>query len=372
MYTTRPLSLLRRQPEASSRPPPEGNNSGYLIVKSAADDSEDMQQMSPWASSTRVWELPFRQNRVLKVTDGEDEEAALFVPVLDQPLASNRYYAVVANGHHKGLVGACSREDDVATDCLCRCIYDVEPRPFHPADVYQQIEVVQLRRGRFTARAVAADGIQRGFATVRASCRPLSNGDYWKVYESTSRRFNLRDAVGLDAALRLRQITDAAAVCPAATSTAAVVGRWYCPFFLLKEDGLVPRKQMDGGAFYEVALEQRWELHGAGVAKLGSVTALIGGRVEARRESRAPWDEDGYAWFRAAATGQRIGLCVSLWERMRWEEHNVEWEDKEEEEEVGEVAARWSVLVERFVVKRLHGPVAVAFHFVHLKKVRAR
>jgi hypothetical protein len=34
----------------------------------------------------------------------------------------------------------------------------MEPRLFDPADVYQQIEVIQLRWGSFTVRLVAANG----------------------------------------------------------------------------------------------------------------------------------------------------------------------------------------------------------------------
>ena len=113
----------------------------------------------------RVRELPFPQDHVLKVrytvsngqTTSVQEEAVVFVPVPDHPLASNRYYAVIAKGKHRGLVRACSRDEDKMTCCFFRCIKDVAPRPFDPADVYQQMEIVQRRRWWFTARAVAAD-----------------------------------------------------------------------------------------------------------------------------------------------------------------------------------------------------------------------
>ncbi|TVU06064.1 hypothetical protein EJB05_49255, partial [Eragrostis curvula] len=52
---------------------------------------------------------------------------------------------------------------------------------------------------------------------------------------------------------------------------------------------------------------------------------------------------------------------------MRWEVSRGGWVD-EDDEIAGKVAGR-SVLVERFVVKRMDDTVAVAFDFVHLSKV---
>ncbi|XP_062190983.1 uncharacterized protein LOC133894828 [Phragmites australis] len=371
MYATKPLSLFRSQPEAASRPPPEGRNSGYLVVKSPDDDGDDGKTCC-WGTcgGTRVWELPFPQNRVLTVryTEDHDEsnttyaDAVVFVPVPDQPLASNRYYAVIATGRRKGLVRACSREEDMTPCCFCRCISDVEPRPFDPADVYQQIEIVQRRRGRFTARAVAADGFPYF----------LYRKKYWRVYASKPKNYDLGEAArGLDAALRSRQLSDANLLDALPAPTNMAVGKWYCPFYLIKEDGVAPAEQMDRSAFYEVALEQRWELvhEHRGGSKLASKKAFIGGSVEARQEAGSSRHGDAYAWFRATATGQRIGVCTSVWERMRWEEYRGGWVD--EEEDAGKVAGG-SVLVERFVVKRMDGSVAVAFDFVHLNKIRAK
>ncbi|KAF8701976.1 hypothetical protein HU200_033310 [Digitaria exilis] len=337
MYATKPLSLFKSQPEAASGPPPEGRNSGYLVVKGAADEETRFWGLLP---DRRVRELPFPQNCVLKVrytvNNGQNgtttrEEAVVFVPVPDQPLASNRYYAIIAKGKRKGLVRA----------------------PFHPADIYQQLEIVRRRRGWFTARAVAPDAFPSSILRHK----------YWRVYASGSRKFNLGEAPGLDVVLRSSQL--------AVADTAAAVGRWYSPFFLVKEAGVAPRGQMERSAFYEVTLEQRWvpvHQHGGG-SKLGSRKALVGGVVEAEQESLMNSRQgDGYVWFKAAATGQVVGVCTSMWERMLWEQYRGGWVD--EEEDAGKVAGGW-VLVERFVVKRLDGRVVVAFEFVHLNKVRA-
>lgn len=373
MYATKPLSLFKSHPEAASRPPPEGRHSGYLVVKGADDEGGD-DETCCWGTcgGSRVRELPFPQNRVLTVRytehHGESSstyaDAVVFVPVPDQPLASNRYYPVIATGKHKGLVRACSTEEDMVQCCFCRCISDVDPRPFDPADIYQQVEIVQRRRGRFTARAMAPDGFPYF----------LYRKKYWRVYASKPKNFDLGEARGLDAALRSRQLSDAASVLDAFPAPArSAVGKWYSPFFLVKEDGVAPpREQMERSAFYEVTLEQRWWEPGhatAGGPKLDSRRALIGGSVEAKQEAASSRHGDAYVWFRAAATGQRVGLCASVWERMRWEEYRGGWVD--EGDDPGKVGGG-SVLVERFVVKRLDGTVVVAFDFVHLNKVRAK
>nr|CAB3480919.1 unnamed protein product [Digitaria exilis] len=362
MYATKPLSLFRSQPEVASGPPPEGRNSGYLIVKGAADEETRFWGLLP---DRRVRELPFPQNCVLKarytVTNGDTssthEEAVVFVPVPDQPLASNRYYAVIAKGKRKGLVRACSREEDMATCCFCRCISDVEPRPFHPADIYQQIEIVQRRRGWFTARAVAPDAFPSSILRHK----------YWEVYASKTKKFDLGEALGLNATLRSRQLGDHSSL-----ADTVAVGKWYSPFFLVIEAGVAPRDLMERSAFYEVTLEQHWEPvneHGGG-SKLASKKAFIGGFVEAKQESLMnSWQGDAYVWFKAeAATGQVVGVCKSMWERMLWEQYRGGWVDGEED---ARKVAGGSVLVERFVVKRLDGSVVVAFDFVHFNKIRA-
>ena len=69
-------------------------------------------------------------------------------------------------------------------------------------------------------------------------------------------------------------------------------------------------------------------------------------------------------WFKAAAARQHLEVCKSVLERMRWEESRGGWVD---EEDAGKVTSGGSVLVERFVVRRLDGTVVVAFDFISAK-----
>ncbi|KAG5225037.1 wall associated kinase [Salix suchowensis] len=86
MYATRPLSVYKRNPSALSSPPPEGSNSGILIIK---DEEDDL-----------TCYLPFPQNKNLTITtrrtgNGKNlDNKVIFIPVLNQPLSSNRYYLI--------------------------------------------------------------------------------------------------------------------------------------------------------------------------------------------------------------------------------------------------------------------------------------
>ncbi|KAK3123388.1 hypothetical protein QOZ80_8AG0629810 [Eleusine coracana subsp. coracana] len=328
MYTTKPRSMFMSYPEVAFQPPPEGHISAGCLVVDDTDAGGAAVDTWCWGTCfrTRVRELPFPQNLVLTVEyrEGTSEhrrtysEDVVFVPVPGLPLAPNRYYVVIAKGKHKGLVRACSSADDMTPCCCWMQVNDAKPRPFHPADVYQQMEVVphRRRRGWFTARAVAADGIPCLMFRMK----------YWAVYASKPRSFDLGEASGVNVSLR---------------------------------------------SSHGLAGATRWKpVHALGVgggAKLASKKALIGASVEATQESAVSSQHgDAYVWFRAASTGQRVGLCASVWERMRWEEYRRGWVDDEAD---AENVAGGSVLVERFVFKRMDGSVALAFSFVHLNKV---
>ena len=104
MYVTRPLSMFQKNPSALSWPPPEGPNSGILVI----EDEEAEQQYTCFGlcKSDELKDLPFPQNKNLKLRYSSDENASYFyanlIPVLNQPLSSNRYYVIKRRGSHKG------------------------------------------------------------------------------------------------------------------------------------------------------------------------------------------------------------------------------------------------------------------------------
>ena len=108
MYVTRPLSLFRQSPEAISLPPPEGPNSGILVI-------QDEQELKP---NSCIWfeefhelkQLPFPQNLKIELfyrsgislNRATHYHHVAFIPVLDQPLSSNKYYVIQQTDKHRG------------------------------------------------------------------------------------------------------------------------------------------------------------------------------------------------------------------------------------------------------------------------------
>ena len=107
MYVTRPLSMYKKYPSALSLPPPEGPNSGILVVQ---DEAAEPRWFFGMFNGHHLRELPFPQNKEIKLryASGTQDNRhvehfyAAFIPVLDHPLSSNRYYAIKSRGGHKG------------------------------------------------------------------------------------------------------------------------------------------------------------------------------------------------------------------------------------------------------------------------------
>ncbi|KAH7832917.1 hypothetical protein Vadar_001310 [Vaccinium darrowii] len=135
MYVTRPLSQYLRSPESLSIPP-EGPNSDYLVIQ---DEESERTTFFGLCKNRYLKDLPFPQNKNLTVrySSGAGKnsdvsyDGANFIPVINQPLSSNRYYVIKPHGSHKGEAYACSREEDMTPCCFSNCISGVpkSPRP---------------------------------------------------------------------------------------------------------------------------------------------------------------------------------------------------------------------------------------------------
>ena len=107
MYVTRPLSMYQKNPSMLSLPPPEGPNSGILVIQ---DEESEPRRFFGLFKGHELKNLPFPQNKNLKLrystSTGENTSVSYFytafIPVLNQPLASNCYYAISSRGDQKG------------------------------------------------------------------------------------------------------------------------------------------------------------------------------------------------------------------------------------------------------------------------------
>ncbi|XP_077236655.1 uncharacterized protein LOC143878236 [Tasmannia lanceolata] len=394
MYVTRPLSLYRKSPEAAVMSPPEGPNSGYLVLFYEESEAE---ATSCWGTckDNRIRDLPFPQNKILTVkyiksqgkTQHTHSDKVLFIPVMDQPLSSNRYYVIRADGKHQGKASTCSREEDIGTCCFCNYVRDVKPPPLTHMNIYQQVEIVPRGRlsGYFTAKSVAQDGFPPEFLRRKG----------WRVYTSTPRDCQLGEAHGINVSLRMC-LPDFNFPISNKRSSSMVVGKWYCPFMFFGEEGSL-KDQMKKSLFYEMSMEQLWEeVHMC--ENDGSQGNFVEVNASVRRElawlhgEEAVQEDahvvDGMRWFRPlkheGGGGLGVGLSLAIVERMRWEEVRGGWvEGKEMDvkvervEEFGGGGGGWKkfacyVLVERFVLRRMDGSVVLTYDFRHTHRAQCK
>lgn len=107
MYVTRPLSLYKKSAEAFSSPPPEGPNSGILVIQ---DEELETTSCLGLGQYHEVKALPFPQNLNLELfyrsgislNRSTHFHHVAFIPVLNQPLSSNKYYVIHLNGKNRG------------------------------------------------------------------------------------------------------------------------------------------------------------------------------------------------------------------------------------------------------------------------------
>ncbi|KAI4368972.1 hypothetical protein MLD38_017469 [Melastoma candidum] len=392
MYVTRPLSLYRKSPEALSLPPPEGPSSGYLVLH-----DEESQNFCCFGicKDRQLYELPFPQNMDLTIQYTESSgdssttylDPVMLIPVLGQPLSSNRYYAIQRRGKRKGQAHATSTDEDKGT-CLCfRYVRDRKPAPLDPTNINQQFEIYARENacgfGGFSAKSVLPDGYPPVFLRRKG----------WRISAKTPRTYELEDAEGVDLSLRKR-LPNFDFPADRKHSDVVVVGKWYCPFMFIK-DGDVS-EQIKSSRYYKMTLEQQWaqvlkvENEGENRREVVVDVGVQGEEVTVGQQggrgvglARPGYVADGVVWFEGEGGGS-VGLSEGIVERMRWEEGRVGYEGSKEgvmrlrkEEEFtgdGEGWVRFGmyVLVERFVLVRMNGSFVMSYEFRHLHHSRSK
>ncbi|PON44540.1 hypothetical protein PanWU01x14_266180 [Parasponia andersonii] len=385
MYVTRPLSLYRKNPKALSLEPPEGPNSGYLVIYD--EEADQTPTCFGLSNDNGIRYLPFPQNKVVNIADCDYSQDVVFVPVLNHPLSSNRYFAIVPYCRYKGEAFTSSKEENMGTSCFGRHIQDVKTRPLDPSDAYQQFEIItEKHHYGFTAKSIASDGFPPDKLRYK----------YWTAKMQTPKYYKLMNqALGLNSSLR--------ATLPSFdfpsfndSSASVVVGKWYCPFMFV-EEVMKLEDQVKKSMFYEMTLEQRWvrvfeceNLEKEG--KLVSVNVVVETEDVCVVGRKAAWDENKVknkvVWFRsyddrAGHQEFRIGLNMVIVERMKWEQERFGWvggdgrKGRVERSEEFDGTGTWTkfgcyVLVERFVLKRMDGSLVLTYDFKHTNQIRCK
>ncbi|KAK1560339.1 hypothetical protein Q3G72_025489 [Acer saccharum] len=247
--------MYKKFPAALQSPHLDGPNSGILVI---LDEEAEPSCCFGTCKSEQLPELPFPQNKNLKTSfktyNGNGyyvtENKIVFIPVLNQPLSSNLYYAIQPHGSHIGEAFASSKEEDKATCCFCSFVSDVNPQPFDPKNHFQQFEIIPRKsRGYFFAKSLDLDGFPPTFLRRKG----------WNLVAKTAHNnLELEEAPGLNMELRSRLPDfDNLSLSNKQSSKPVIVGKWYIPFIFIKEATL--KDQMTRSMYYDTTLEQRWE-----------------------------------------------------------------------------------------------------------------
>ncbi|KAL6566420.1 hypothetical protein OROGR_002035 [Orobanche gracilis] len=391
MYVTRPLSQLLKSPDLLTERQSDGPNSGYLVIQ---DEESETYSCFGCCKNRTLKDLPFPQNKELLIryttSTGDathvSQDAVFLIPVLNQPLSSNRYYAIVPHGKRKGQAFTCSREENKTTYCFCRCVKDVKPRPLDPHNIYQQFQIAPNEAlcgesGSFFATSIASDGFPPYFFRREG----------WTVHTKTPHDFKLDIAQGLDSKLRAR-LPEFNFSLSQKSSEPFVIGKWYCPFVFVREGTL--RDQVARSMYYELTLEQRWEqiftcINSANDARV-AIDVVLENQEVFVGGSKGEWNEksigDEVIWFTSYGSGGEkvsVGLRVEIVERMKWEQERGGWVGGDERrvrinkvEEFKE-GGGWSVfgcyvLIERFNLKRMDGSLVLCCDFKHFHNMKTK
>lgn len=401
---TAPVNKGNAQETRVPFPPPSGPYSAYLVFQEDEEEAKENEKEDAccWGCcvDNKVRELPFPQDKCLTIvyttttqvstgtgtrtqTRVEDDDV-YFIPVLGQPISSNCYYVVAAEGKYKGLVATCSTEEDMTTFCCCRCIKDIRPRPLEPNNPYQQIQIIPKRNG-FTSNCIASDGFPPTFLR--------RNGWTVRAKDLRGKHGRLAYVRGENASLRAQSppfnfsLTEK-------RSPIVTVGEWYCPFIFIKEQGNRfedPKIQLMETPFYKMDLEKFWEeIYSTEVSTGGEdifvqttirveEASLLGS--EAVEETR---DDDGSVWIKALMqkNGKLNGLRLSwpIIAKMRADQGREGSEAASRDIRVEKLFNNIMigrkfvcyVVMERYVLKRMDGSIVLTCSFRHWNQIEGK
>eukprot|EP01018_Ginkgo_biloba_P007184 Gb_22145 [translate_table: standard] len=403
MYTTislkryrQAIAALRNHGNADEQvqavlPPPEGPHSAYLVFQ------DDENEEDNYTKDTRCWgccdenrvrELPFPQDKCLTVefsrNSGQnshtDMDRVYFIPLPGQPISSNCYYVVRAEGRHKGLVEICSKEEDMRMICYRRSIKDIRPRSLEVDSPYQHIQVIQ-KKSRFTTKSIVSDGFPPEF---------LRKKD-WEITakELRGNHGRLPHVQGLNDNLR-SQLPSLGFPILEKRSGIVRVGEWYCPFIFIKEMGGLedPKRQLMESPFYKMELEKFWEeiysIDGGGEGDIivEKTVRVEEGLLLGREVVEKIREDDGSVWMKALNGREELkGVRLSrpIIEKIRADQGRA----GESVDEVLSVNRSFTsigkerkfacyVVVERYVLRRMEGSVVLTYSFRNCSHIQGK
>ncbi|KAK6242532.1 hypothetical protein SCA6_007921 [Theobroma cacao] len=337
MYVTRPFSMYKKFASELFSPPPEGPNFGVLVIQ----DEEPEVIVSCWFGLCKlkdynVRELPFPQNKELLLQyrvyyRGDDDSAnfrkydyypVLLIPVLNQPLSSNRYYAILPpqDGFPPNLLRI--RGLQVFTSSS---------------------RIAQLSEAPGLDATLGACLPELNFPLSCKSSSPVVVGKWYSPF------MFIKEGIVKD----------------------HIRTSMYYEITLVHKWKQIFECENHGNKGNAVAVD---------VSVHKELVSIAGREVHERNVA------DQVMWFRSSsdAGGEvTVGLSLAIVERMKWEEERFGWISGNEEKPSvtkGEEYAgivRWKkfgchVLVESFILKRMDGSLILTYDFNHTNQIRSR
>lgn len=394
MYTTISLAAYRQAmaPAANNEngkqegrvtfPAPPDPHSGYLVFQRY--EAEE----GSWPDD-RLGKLPIPQDKCFTITEDENHiHRPYFIPVLGQPISSNCYYVVRANGESKGWLESCSKGERVTTFCFCTCVEErMTPRPLDLNNPYQKFQIIQMGR-HFSSKSITADGVPPEFLH-----------SHWSAAANKLRGKNvprLPHVQGENASSRAQlppfdfSLSETETETESRSAIIVSVGEWYSPFIFIKEQGnrfKDPDVQLMETPFYKMDLEKFWEeIYSTEVSSgeqdkdifmqrtIRVEEALLLGS-EAVKETLV---EDGSVWMEGLRTAVRLSWPVIA--KMRADQgrkgsdgigRDVKVEKLFNNIGIGRKFVCY-VVVERYVLKRMDGSIVLTYSFRHWNQVKGK
>ncbi|KAI3850550.1 hypothetical protein MKX03_003986 [Papaver bracteatum] len=402
MYVTRHLWLCKKKASTLSNTSTQENpNSGCLVVSSNHEELEEVIEICPGNTrkANKHDKLPFIQNYLTDIVySGGDYDdfggpvkshiVVWFIPVVDQPPFSNRYYAIVPSGKYKGKAWTCARKEEMATTWFGKRKSPIVPSVFDHRNIYQQMKI-EYKNGGFVAKSVAPDGVPPSFLR-----KPV-----WNVFYNNSDNLNFYgEASGLNTSVRLHF--------PNLNDRNMDVGKWYCPSLFIRE-GISNDHSVIPSSFYDMSLEQYWEeiyqseYNNDAAQGHGNKNTVVVSQVVEKQSftlfgEKAAIDEtnggvgssgeaDKFVWF-GNAEGKSVGLSAAVIEKMKRIQELGGWSGdgdnaarvtKVEKFDGGEGNHGWKrfgcfVLVERFALRRMDGTLVLTCDYKHLHRIQCK
>ncbi|XP_057828330.2 uncharacterized protein LOC131039558 [Cryptomeria japonica] len=266
---------------------------------------------------------------------------------------------------------------------VSRTVKDIHPRSLQPTNSYQHMQIISSKKYTFTSECIASDGFPPKLLRMK---------DWTAVVRDMRGNHRLAHVRGENTDLRA-QLPSFEFPLLQRRSPLVRVGEWYCPFIFINEFGTNlrdPKIQLMECPFYKMVLEKFWEViystqcmtgQDVDVEKTLTVEEVLLFGEEVTEEIR---NNDGSVLFKGVgkqseqATGVKLSWPIIAKIRADQDRYGLK-------QGGGDVRVKKSfrgtgtegkfacyVVVERYVLKRMDGSIALTYSFRNSNQIKEK